>query len=880
MKPFLPIWPTKLISWWCDIDYREEVLGDLEEEFYQSVEVNGVKSAKRQYWWTVLKSLRPYLRKSSHQIQNYNNPNPIDMFKNYFKIAIRSMVKQKLYAGINVMGLGIGLACCLLIGLFVNHELSYDNFHENADNTYRVGVDYSYNGTSGKMAMTPTALLPSIQREFESVENGVRVFSIGMFSPVAIQNGEDQYQEEGFLYVDSTFFDVLTFPLISGDPAKALTEPNSLVLSESTAQKYFGSLDVIGKSLSVNNKEFLVTGVAKDVPDNSHLTFDILASFSSLLSAKKEIWRNANYTTYVRLNDSADMTQLSKGMDDNIREVMGEEFFAGGNEFSYYFKPIKEIHLRSEIEAELEPQSSIKYVYIFSLIGLMILTIACVNYMNLATARSVDRGREVGMRKVLGAVRKQLFYQFIGESFVITISAILISILLVNFLLSPFNLLTGKVLNMGAVFTPMFLLAILVIMLVVGFLAGAYPALVLSGFKPAQVLKGSFKMAGSGAWIRKGLVVFQFGISIFLIIGTIVIYKQLNFMSDKKLGYTKENVLVLPMDKKMSADFEIIKGELLRDQEVINVSAGSDSPVEVVGGYSIRVNGLNEENSLSINAVIVDRDFVNTLEMELIAGTDFTDSDFELSTLENEDDRQHAFIVNEELLEQLFISTDEAVGMKAEINGRKGEIRGVVKNFHFAPLHRKINALAMFIEPEQYNLMLIKLNSTGISQTLDRLEGTWKELVPHRPFEYEFLDQEYDRLYQAEQRLGKIFTVFATLAIVIACLGLFGLVSFTAIQRAKEIGVRKVLGASVSGLVVMISSDFAKLVLVSFVIAAPLGYYAMNSWLLAFEYRVNVGMFPILASVIIAVLIAFITISFQAIKSALLNPAEVLRSGE
>lgn len=880
MRPPLPKWPTKIISKWCAADYREEVLGDLEEEFYDSVKLKGLSKARRGYWWTVVKSLRPYLRKSNQQIDYYENPNPIDMFKNYFKIAIRSMLKQRLYTGINVLGLGVGLACCLLIGLFINHELSYDKFHENAENTYRIELNYKYGGETGKSAMTPTALLPALNREFEDVEAGTRVFRVGMFSPVAIQNGEDQYQEEGFLYVDSTFFDVLTFPLISGDEKNVLTDPYSIVLSESTAMRYFGNTDVLGNSLLVNNIEFIVTGVVENVPDNSHVTFDMLASFSSLSASKEEIWGSANYTTYVTLNKHTDLDQIIKSIDNRVKEALGKDFFEGENSLNYTFKPIRDIHLKSEVTVELEPQGDIKYVYIFALIGLLILTIACVNYMNLATARSADRSREVGMRKVLGAMRKQLFYQFIGESFVVTILAIFIAIILVNFLLPLFNVLTGKALLISTVFSPIFLLGILIVMIVVGFMAGAYPALALSGFKPIQVLKGNSFKSKSGAWVRKSLVIFQFGISIFLIIGTMVIYKQLNFMSEKKLGYNKQNVLVVPIDRIIRKNFNQIKDELLREQDVINVSVGSDSPAEVMGGYSMYVDGMNEGSDLAINAVTVDKDFVTTMEMELVAGTNFTDSDEQLATMEKREDRVFAFIVNEELLKQLYISPEDAVGLKAEIYGRKGEIRGVVKDFHFAPLHRKINALAMFIEPSQYNLMLIRVKTNEVSRTLDRLGDKWKTLAPHRPFEYEFLDQEYARLYSGEQRLGKIFSIFASLAIIIACLGLFGLISFTAIQKAKEIGVRKVLGASVSGLVLLISSDFAKLVIIAFLLAAPLGYYAMDTWLQDFEYRINVGLLPILSSVVLAVLITFITISYQAIKSASLNPAEVLRNGE
>ena len=549
------------------------------------------------------------------------------------------MLKQRLYAGINVLGLGIGLACCLMIGLFINHELSYDDFHKNAENTYRVELNYSFGGRSGKMAMTPTALLPTLLREFEDVETGVRVFRVGMFSPVAIQNGDDAYQEEGFLFVDSTFFDVLSFSLISGDPKKVLSEPFSIVLSVSTAHRYFGSTDVIGSPLKVDGKEYFVTGIVEDVPDNSHLTFDMLASFSSL--TKKEIWGSANYTTYVTLNKRTNLSGLTSSFNKRVAELMGEDFFEGDNSFIYDFNHIKNIHLKSDLESELEPQGSMKYVYVFSFIGLLILTIACVNYMNLATARSADRSREVGMRKVLGAHRKQLFYQFIGESFVVTILAIAIAITLTNFLLPAFNELTGKTLQVTALFSPVFLIGMSIIILVVGFLAGAYPALVLSGFRPVEALKGSSTKTNGGVWTRKSLVIFQFGISIFLIIGTIVIYQQLSYMSNKKLGYNKENVLVVPIDRTIRRNYDQVKNELLREPDVVNVSVGSDSPAEVMGGYSIVVEGMNPDQSIGIQAVTVDKDFINTMEMELIAGTDFTDRDVQLATMEKREEREN-----------------------------------------------------------------------------------------------------------------------------------------------------------------------------------------------------------------------------------------------
>lgn len=798
------------------------------------------------------------------------------MLKNYIKIAFRNLVRRIGYTSINVFGLAVGISCCLLIGIYVLDEMSYDKFHNNADNIYRVNINYSMGGTSQSMYVTPTALLPTMKREFNEVVSGTRIFDVAMFSPQVVSLNDASFQEERFFYADSTFFDVFSFELKEGVKEKALVDPNSVILTESMVAKYFGDNDALGEVIKVGQTEYKVTGVLKDIPDNSHLKFDFLASFSSLRASKSETWWSANYATYVLLNDNTNLAKIEDGLEKVVREALGE-VFKDDDRISFDLFPMTDIHLRSKLSTEMQTQGDIKYIYIITLIGFLILVIACINYMNLATARSMDRAREVGMRKVLGAAKRQLFNQFMGESVIVTTLAAVIALVIINITLLPFNNLTGKTLTTTDILDPVILLGLVSIIILVAFLAGAYPALSISSLQPGNVLKGTFKRSKTGGLLRKVLVVVQFSISILLIIGTMVIYKQLNFMQNKKLGYSKDNVLVLPTDRQVNQNFQSIKSALEQRADVGGVSMASESPTEINGGYGIEIQGVEAPNSNTV-ALTVDQEFTTNMEMEIIHGREFTEADTKLATLDSIELRQYAFIVNEMLLNQLMISPENALGRNAKVSGRSGQIVGVVKDFHFASLHRKINPLVLFIEPAQYNKLFIKLKSDNVSQSLSEIESVWKQIVPERPFVYSFMDEDYDALYRSEQRLGSIFIVFATLAIIIGCLGLLGLVSFTVQQRNKEIGVRKVLGASVSSIFILISEDFGKLILVAFVVSAPIGYYLMSDWLGGFEYRTVVGVVPIVSSMIITILVAIATISYNSISAATTNPVTTLRN--
>ncbi len=798
------------------------------------------------------------------------------MLINYLKIAIRNLFRNLAHTSINVFGLVIGLCCSLLVGVYVIHELSYDKFHEGSENIYRVNVTYNMGGMSQSVYVTPTALLPNILRNYNEAEAGTRLFDVAMFSPVVVGNGTDKFQEDKFFYADSTFFDVFNYQLVGGNANNALVAPASLILTESAKQKYFGNKEAIGQQLTVNGKPYTITAIMADIPTNSHLQFDFLASFSSLEASKNEIWWSANYATFVKLQPNANTKELEASIEKIAREQLGENMFQNDNRIIYHLFPLTDIHLQSALATEMQPQGDIKYVYLVGFIGLLILTIACINYMNLATAKATERAREVGMRKVMGAFKGQLVYQYMGESLVITIISAVLALVWLSLAIAPFNMLAAKQFTMSHFMELDIILGFIGVVLLVGFISGAYPAFSLSSFKPNEVLKGQFKRSKSGVVLRKSLVIVQFTISILLIISTIIVDEQLNFMRNKKLGYDKENVLVIPTDGAMNKNFESIKKVLEQRADVELVSMASESPTEISGGYNMKLQGTEQE--ASINAITVDKDFVKTMGMNVIEGRDFSEADQTLATNKNYEERTYNFIINEQLAATLMLSKEEAIGRKAIIGERTGEIIGVVEDFHFASLHRAVGPLAIFIEHEQFNQMFIKIKPQMTSETLAALGTLWKDLVPSRPFEFTFMDQQYEALYRSEERLASIFTVFAVMAIFIACLGLLGLVSFTIQQRFKEIGIRKVLGASVMSVLLLISKDFGKLIAIAFILAVPVGVWFMQNWLANFEFKIDIGILPIAFAAIFTATIAFVTISLQSLKAARSNPAETLRS--
>ncbi len=791
------------------------------------------------------------------------------MIKNYFLIAFRSLRKHLSYSLINVFGLSLGLATCLLLVMWIKHELSYDKFHEKADRVYRGCLEYSFGGQTSKTPVSPTALLPAMQKNFAEVETGVRIYNASAYNGFILQHDNKLFQEHGFSYADSTFFHVFSFPLLKGNPDKALTEPNSVILTRSMAKKYFDSEDIIGKTIKVNNDAaYTITGLMEDVPTNSTLKLDFIASFSSLPASREAIWWTANYETYIVLAPQTNVASLVSKTNELVKKELASDLTNPGDYVKYNFFQLKDIYLHSGLA------SDVQYIYIFGSIALLVLLIACINYINLATARAADRAKEVGIRKVVGALRQQLFLQFISESVVITFIALVVAFIIAKINLPLFNQITGKQFDSSLLFHPQFILASVGAAVIIAILAGAYPAFAITGFKPVRVLKGNFKTSGKGIWLRQSLVVTQFSISIILIIGTIVVLNQLSFIQSKKLGYSKDNVVIIPMDAQTKKVYNELKTEILRSGIATHVARAIESPTQINGGYSLTLPGSANQIGMMVTANAVDPDFIPALNMEIVAGRNFTENDY----IRMEKDTIYSFVLNESTIKELGLTNEHAIGTTIDMNNRKGEIVGIVKDFHFAPLQQKIAPLILFTESYQLSAIFIKLKEGNTHEQIAGLKSICTTVTPHRPFEYTFLDQEYNAMYANEERMSMVSTTFATLTIIIACLGLFGLVSFSAAQKTKEIGIRKVMGATASGIVLLITKDFTKLVIIAIGIAIPVAYWLMKQWLNDFAYRTDLSAWPFVMAALLSIVIAFGTASFQAVRAALINPVDTLRS--
>lgn len=797
------------------------------------------------------------------------------MIRNYLLSTLRNLRKHLSYSLINIFGLGLGLVIALLLAVWIKHELSYDKFQANADHIYRVSMELSFGGRSAKLSPSPTALLPALKKNFEGVTNGVRIYNPSSFNPFIVKNKEDVYQEDHFYFADSSFFQVFSYPLLKGNPNKALVAPKSVVITSSMAKKYFGDEDPMGKELVVNEKDiYLITGVVQDSPTNTYLKFDFIGSFSSLRQANEEgQWFPANYQTFVTLLPGANLTEIENETNEIVKTALADQLTNPGDYVKYNWTRLTDLHLRSDAQMEMESVGNIQYVYMFAGIALLVLIIACINYINLATARASFRAKEVGVRKVVGAQKKQLIFQFIGESIVITFLAFIFAFISAQFLLPFFNDLTGKTLSNVMLFEPQFLLASLVVLLVIALGSGAYPALAITSFKPVNILKGNFSSSSKGIWLRKSLVVFQFCISIILVIGTVAIIKQLYFIQSKKLGYDKANTIVIPLDRKTEEVYTSLKTEFERSGHVEQLGRATESPVEIKAGYTLAVPGV-VEHGMSVTAISADEGFIPALGMEIVAGRNLTEGDF----VRLRADTSYSFILNESSLKELLLSKEEAIGKKVDLNGRKGEIVGIVNDFHFSSLHRAIGPLVIFNGEKEYNFMIAKLQPGNLTQALADLKTISNKVVPHRPFTYEFLDTQYASLYSSEQKMGTLFGVFSALAIVIACLGLLGLVSFSATQKTKEIGIRKVLGATVSNIIILITKEYTLLIGLSIIIGIPISIYVVDMLLDNFAYKTNLGVVPIVLAVAGCIIIAFATASYQAIKAAFINPTDTLRN--
>ncbi|HEV7347702.1 ABC transporter permease [Telluribacter sp.] len=807
------------------------------------------------------------------------------MINNYIKIAWRNLVRNRAFSAINIVGLALGLATCLLISLYVFDELNYDRYHEKADRIVRVYFRGSMQGGTMKEAhvMPPTA--QTLRAEYPEVEEATRLRQAGF--PL-ISHGNKLFHEEKMAFVDPNFFQVFTLPFVKGNVKTALTQPNTVVLTRATAEKYFGNEDPIGKTLTFKdgNAVCTVTGIIEEVPANSHFHFDIFGSMASRADARSDSWMTSEYFTYLVLPEGYDYRRLEAKLPQVVEKYMGPQvqqafgmtfaqFREKGNELGLFLQPLTDIHLHSDFAYDLGVNGDIRYVYIFGAIALFMLLIACINFMNLSTAGAFRRAQEVGVRKVMGSDRWALTWQFLLESLLLTSLALLLALLFVGISLPLFNELSGKVLSLGLRDISWLLPTLLAFGLGVGVLAGSYPAFFLSSFQPLKVLKGGQpRGAGrSGVSLRSGLVVFQFFIAILLMIGTLVVQQQLNFIQNKKLGYNKKQVLVLPDAWGLGIKQSVFRDELQQDPRVQSVSTSGYLPAGPSYNNNYSVTPADKPSQLVLTLRYeVDEAYIPTLGMQMATGRNFSREYGTDST---------GIILNETAARTLGWE-ETALGRTLTHADNQGSIQtyrviGVVKDFHFKSLHERISPLVMTLGAGAGTL-IAKVQTDDIPGLLATLEKKWGEFGSERPFTYSFLDERFNATYKAEQKMGRILGLFAGLTIFVACLGLFGLATFTAQRRTKEIGVRKVLGASVGSIVTLLSREFLTLVLLALLVATPVAWYLMDRWLQEFAYKIDLSWWMVALSGLLAVVIALLTISFQSIKAALMNPVKSLKA--
>ncbi len=801
------------------------------------------------------------------------------MFKNYLKIAIRNLIKHKLFSFINILGLAIGITSCILIILFVNYERSYDQFNIKADRTYRLAVSALIGDTKINQTFSSAITFAKLLQDFPEIETGVKILKAGQI-PVIIH---DKIFNESKIYaVDSTFYDVFTVPLIHGNPQTALIEPYTAVLSKNTALKYFGSTDVIGNVLTLNLSEinkkvnFKIDGVSEDMPSNSHFHYNILVSLTSfpdLINNKG--WTANNFISYIVLKKVVSEKNLTAKLKEFTRKYMGgdkfEAWVAKGNYWRYYFQPVTDIHLNSDLNGEFEPNGNSTYVNIFSLISIFILLIACINFMNLSTARSSLRAKEVGLRKVLGSGKNKLIFQFLFESILLCYLALGFALTMIEVLLPYYSNFINRPISISYFGNIYVFLLLLLLGLLLGIISGSYPAFVLSSFKPITVLKNNAVQKFKRFNFRNILVVVQFAISIFLIIGTIIILRQLQYLHNKNLGFDKEQVMVVKNPGAIEQNIQTFKQSLINYNNIVDVSGSGSLPGTEFSNVGFGAEGVDK--TFTLNLCICDYNFQKTLKLEMVKGRFFS-KEFPSDSC--------AVILNQKATD--LLGWDNPIGKK--INNwsqHRGifHVIGVVKNFHYESLHQEIRPMAIFYIDGYYkqteNYISIRFITGDVSKTIKFVESKWNEFASGAPFEFSFLNDDFNNLYKNEMQTEKLFLVFSLLAIFIACLGLLGLVSYIAELRTKEIGIRKVLGASIGRIIFSMLREFVKWVVLANIIAWPAAYYFMNNWLHNFAYRTNINLWIFFLAGAIALLISLITISFQAVKAATANPIESLK---
>ncbi len=780
------------------------------------------------------------------------------MFKSYLKIALRNIRRQKAFSIINITGLAIGMACCILILLWVQDELDYDTFHSEENRIYRlIKQDPDAKGITGGSTL-PYALVPLLKNEFPEIDTFTRYQDRTWMESSTFTTGDKKFYETGLFYADPSFFEIFSFSFLEGDPKTALKDLNSLVITRDIARKYFGEGKVLGRVLKYNNRRDLrVTAVLENLPHNTHLQFDLMASIHLLGEEKLASWAWES-SSYVRLQPNVDITELRTKIAGSYTRLAPYEAPEKMN-----LQPITKIHL-------YQGRGDIRLVYIFSSVAFFILIIACINFMNLATARSMKRAREVGLRKVVGARRTQLMRQFFGEAMVMAFTAVLLALILVGIFLKPFNAITSKPLSFDIFGNPLLPLGLVAFTVLVGLISGSYPALFLSSFQPIRVLKSGLRGRSGGALFRKGLVILQFSISLILIISTIIVSRQLHFIQNKDLGWDRQDVIVMPINKELREQFQAYRNELTRNPNIRHVTAASFIPTSIGSVNPIEwIEGKEKDLSILVRFIVAQDDFLETFGIKLAAGRDFS--------RERQMDQSN-FIVNQEAVRALNL--EPPLNRQIDFMQNKGEIIGIMEDFNFRHMTQRIQPLVMTINPDHHayflHHMFVRIKRLDIPETITYIRKVTAEYAPHYPFKYKFVDEDFNNMYIYERYVARLANIFTILAMFIACLGLFGLTSFITEQRTKEIGVRRVLGASVPGITMLLTNQFSKWVILANLLSWPLAYFAMHKWLNNYAYRIPLSwwIFPLAGAA--ALIIAFLTVSFQAVRAARANPADAL----
>ena len=844
-------------------DYYSERSGDLEEVYAELREESGSFRAKVWLWFQILKLFCGVIRT--------NITWRFIMFKNYLKITLRIIKQHKEYSLINIAGLSIGIACCILILLWVQDELGFDKFNKNVDNLYRITEKLSFEGQTLHIARTPSALAPALLEEIPEVINSM---SYSEAPSLLVTYRENNFYESRIAFASPSIFEMFTFPFIKGDQKSALSDISSIVITEDMAKKYFSNEDPINKVLRINNKyDFLVSGIIENVPRISHLKFDFLLPFRVLEKMREDVgipfrpvmgnWGFNFLYTYVQVSDNADIDSLDNKIFNFIQE------HSSITTTTLHLQPIKKIHLYSNLVADIKDNGNIKYIHIFSIIAFFVLFIACINFMNLTTAHAGKRAKEVGMRKIIGAKRDQIIKQFLGESIFLSFFSLIIAVGLVLLFIPVFNNLTGKELVLNSANSLGILLILILTTISTGIIAGSYPAFFLSSFHPINILRSSEKFGPKSMVFRRSLVTIQFSLSILLIIATLVVHKQLNFIHNSPLGFEREHIVYVRLRGESAQYYNSLKSELRKNPNILNVTAANQLPTNIM--YSLAGadwQGKDPDDNVLFNFVTVDYDFISTLNIQVVDGRAFSK--------EFQSDQTGAFILNEKAAG--IIGKEPLVGESFSFFGRTGKIIGIVKNFHFDNFYNEIKPLVMLLAaPSSDNYLIIKISSDNISENLTFIEDTWNKIASFFPFEFSFLDDEFNRQYKSEQRMGRLFNYFTFLSVFIASLGLFGLVSFMSSQRTKEIGIRRVVGASTADIVKILTKEFVILVAAANIIAWPTAYYFMRKWLDNFVFKTNIQIWIFLFSAIIAFLIALLSVSYKTIKAATANPVKSLR---